>query len=40
MAEFVFTPLEAPTPSIPTDPERAAVIREIMRQLVKTGGRA
>lgn len=36
MADFSFTPLQGPSPQIPAND----IQREIMRQLVKTGGRA
>jgi len=37
MAEFAFTPLQSPSPLVPSD---SAIIREILAQLVKNGGRS
>lgn len=39
MASFTFTPLQHPFPATPAQPADADLVREIMAQLVKVGGR-
>ena len=39
MATFSFTPLQHPFPATPAQPADADLVREIMAQLAKVGGR-
>lgn len=39
MASFSFTPLQLPFPATPAQPADDELVREIMAQLVKVGGK-